>query len=716
MNTAHSTATSSRPLYLACLYFLRIALGALAITLPASFLQAAPLEAGNEATLGKGDVKEGSLLFKTDKAGQYIPAPILDTDVHLRVTGLVVRANVRQKFHNPSNQWVEGVYVFPLPENAAVDHMKLHIGERVIEGQVKEKEAAKKIYEAAKQEGKKTSLVEQERPNIFTTSVANLGPGEDVTVEIEYQQTLHYDQSSFRLRFPMVVAPRYIPGTEPVTGFAGTGWGINTTQVPDAARITPPVPKPDGKMLNPVRLSIDLDAGFHLAHIASSYHKVDIGEELDHRYHIALSEGQVPANKDFELVWTPDTGSAPRAALFTEKREGETYALMMVMPPSSGDAAQNRLPRETVFIIDTSGSMNGASIEQAKKALLMAIDRLGPADRFNVIQFNSVTDVLFKGAVPADAANVARAKSYVNGLYATGGTEMFPALSAALDSRANANDTEKRFVRQVIFLTDGAVGNEDQLFKLIHDRLGDSRLFTVGIGSAPNSHFMSKAAEFGHGTFTYIGNVNEVGEKMGQLFSKLESPVLTDIQVKFPDGTLGEMWPKQLPDLYLGEPVMFSASLKKIGGTVTIQGKRGGTPWKVELPLSGGGSESGIHVLWARSKIQSLLDSLQNSADANEVRNQVIDVALDHHLVSKYTSLVAVDVTPSRPKDESLAEDCALPTNLPEGWSHEAVFGQLPQTATPAEMQMLFGTLFLTLGAILVWWQRRAAIRGEHHA
>lgn len=677
----------------------------------AAAAHAAPLDAGNEATLGKGEVTQGSLLLKTDKAGQYIPAPTLDTDVHLRVTGLVVRANVKQKFHNPSKQWVEGVYVFPLPKNAAVDHMKLRIGERVISGQVKEKEAAKKTYEAAKQEGKKASLVEQERPNIFTTSVANLGPGEDVTVEIEYQQTLHYDQGTFRLRFPMVVAPRYIPGTEPVTGFAGTGWGVNTAQVPDAARITPPVPKPDGKLLNPVKLNVELDAGFHLSNIASSHHKVDISEDLAHRYRISLSDKQVPANKDFELVWTPDTGSAPRAALFTEKHEGETYALMMVMPPSGGDSAKNRLPRETVFIIDTSGSMGGTSIEQAKKALLMAIDRLTPADRFNVIQFNSVTEVLFKDAVPADSNHINQAKHWVNKLYATGGTEMFPALSAALKQKA-----PEGFVRQIIFLTDGAVGNEDQLFKLIHDRLGDSRLFTVGIGSAPNSHFMSKSAEFGHGTFTYIGNVNEVAEKMTALFSKLENPMLTDVHVKFPDGALGEMWPRLLPDLYLGEPVMLSASVKKLGGKITVEGKRGGQPWKVELPLTGGGSESGLHVLWARSKIQSLLDSVQAGADATEVRNQVIDVALDHHLVSKYTSLVAVDVTPTRPKDKDLQEGRALPMNLPEGWQHESVFGQLPQTATPAEMQMWFGLLFMLLGLLVLWWQRRAAPIGGSHA
>ena len=372
---------------------------------------------------------------------------------------------------------------------------------------------------------------------------------------------------------------------------------------------------------------------------------------------------------------------------------------MMLMPPQAAALGKNRLSRETIFIIDTSGSMQGASLNQAKQALSLALDRLQPSDRFNVIQFNSVTDELFKEPVPGDAEHVERAKDYVRALQANGGTEMRPALTAAFKS-----STSDERVHQVIFLTDGAVGNEEALFKLIHERLGDRRLFTVGIGSAPNSYFMSKAAEFGRGTFTYIGNVAEVGEKMSELFSKLDSPVLTHIKVEFPTGALVEMWPQKLPDLYLGEPVVFTAALKHAKGAVKVSGMRGTTPWEMTLPLVSGTSAPGVHVLWARSKIQSLLDSAQEGADAEAVRKRVVEVALGHHLVSKHTSLVAVDVTRVRSEHEGLNENVPLAINLPEGW--DQAIGSLPQTATPAQFQILVG-LFALMLASLLWVNAR---------
>lgn len=667
--------------------------------------QTAPLAAAPDATVKKSEVQQGSLLLKTERPGAYVAAPALETDVHMQVSGMTARVRVLQKFRNPSKQWVEGVYVFPLPENAAVDHMRMRIGERVIEGQVQEKQAARATYEAAKQSGKQASLVEQERPNLFTTSVANLGPEQDISVEIEYQQTLRYDQGAYRLRFPMAVTPRYIPGTQVAEGATGTGMSENTNQVPDAARITPPVRKSTANIHNPVKLEIDMDAGFPLMQLNSSYHTVDVQALRGNRYHIQLKEGAVASNKDFELVWAPNPGSAPQAALFTEASNGQHYALMMLMPPQVAALGKNRLSRETVFIIDTSGSMQGESLKQAKQALLLALERLQPGDRFNVIQFNSVTDELFKEPVPGDAEHVERAKDYVRALRADGGTEMLPALTAALKS-----STADERVRQVIFLTDGAVGNEEALFKLIYERLGDRRLFTVGIGSAPNSHFMSKAAEFGRGTFTYIGNVAEVGEKMSALFSKLDSPVLTHIKVEFPADTLVEMWPQKLPDLYVGEPVVFSAALKHAKGVVKVSGMRGATPWEMTLPLASGTSAPGVHVLWARSKIQSLLDSVQEGADAEAVRKRVVEVALGHHLVSKHTSLVAVDVTRVRSEHESLNENLPLATNLPEGWDQAIASGSLPKTATPAQFQLLVGLLALMLASLL-WVKARRVER-----
>ena len=643
-----------------------------------------------------GDAKEGSLVFKSKN--HMFAAPTLKTDVHMRITGMIARVKVEQYFKNSTNEWQEGVYVFPLPEESAVDHLDMKVGGRVIEGHIQEKEAAKKTYEAAKQEGKKATLLEQERANIFTTNVANIGPQEEIIVAIEYQETLRYDQGQYRIRFPMVVAPRYIPGTPTANGFIGTGLAQNTNQVPDASHITPPVSHPKHGLINPVSIKIDLDAGFKLAKLESPYHRTTMKQE-GHRYWINLTDGETPANRDFELLWQPEVGDTPQAAVFTETKKHKTYALVMVMPPSVATQAKEQpLPREVIFVIDTSGSMEGMSIEQARESLDLALGRLTPQDRFNVIQFNSYTSKLYPDAVPVSGQTLREAQNYARNLRADGGTEIAGALDAALINSNNPN-----VIRQVVFMTDGSVGNEDELFAMIRKKLGDSRLFTIGIGAAPNSYFMTKAAEFGHGTFTYIGKVEEVNEKMSALFRKLENPVLTNINVMLPGAVEVETWPKQLPDLYAGEPVMLSAALKDVGTEMTIAGNSGATKWQTKLSLATNTTESGVGVLWARKKIGALMDTAHNNPD--EVKQAIIATALDHHLVSKYTSLVAVDVTASRPADANLKTG-AVPINLPEGWNHEAVFGQLPKTATPAELNMLIG-LVLLLAASGFWFQAK---------
>ena len=637
---------------------------------------------------------QGTLMFRPAANEAALAAPLLFTDVKIAVSGMTARTTVTQRFANPTADWQEGVYVFPLPDKAAVDHLDMRIGERRIEGLIRERAEARAVYEQAKQEGRKATLVEQERPNVFTTSVAHIGPGEEIDVTIEYQETLRYDAGSFRLRFPMVVAPRYIPGATLVAGDPGTGWSGNTDAVPDAARVTPPVAPPAQGFVNPVMIAVSLNPGFALSGIDSPYHRIDVMESADHRYEVALASGTVPANRDFELVFTPDVGAAPGAAVFAEQKDGRIYALAMVLPPApaaGSDTAHS--PREAVFIIDTSGSMEGTSIVQAKQALQLALDRLQPGDRFNVIEFNSVTRALFTAPMPVDPTTLAKAKSFVAGLRARGGTEMKPALETAL-----TRDAAPGFVRQVVFLTDGAVGNEGELVHLIRERLGDRRLFTIGIGSAPNSFFLTKAAQYGRGTFTFIGDVREVAAKMGALFTKLESPVLTDISITWP--ATAEMWPRDVGDLYAGEPVIVVAELDALAGNVTISGRRAGVPWSARLPLSAVAHEPGIGVLWARSKIEALTDALKDGAAETEIRKAVVDVALAHHLVSKYTSLVAVDVTPTAPPG-TVATKSALPTNLPEGGSFEAVFGGA-QTATPAERNLLLGLAALLL-AVIAW-------------
>jgi len=404
-------------------------------------------------------MQTGSLLMRMQHG--YVAATVLNTDVNISINGLVARVSLMQEFKNEHSEWVEGVYVFPLPDKAAVDHMRLHIGDRIIEGEIQEKDKARKEYEQAKLAGKKTSLVEQQRANLFTTSVANIGPGETVIVEIEYLEDVRYDDGTFSLRFPMTLTPRFIPG-QALPDRQGSGWAPDTSAVDDASLITPPMVSASAG--HRVTLQATVNAGMPLEIIASRYHPVNV-HEASGRYVVTFPDGQVPMDHDFELLWRPVPSSAPRAMAFSETINGEPHFLFMVMPPEAGAPVAAPVPREMIFIIDTSGSMHGVSIQQAKRALGRALDGLKTGDRFNVIEFNSYHHALFPTSVSADPSRIAAAKRFVRSLQANGGTNMQPALEFALQSAP-----AESYLRQIVFITDGAVGNEEGLYQLIEAR------------------------------------------------------------------------------------------------------------------------------------------------------------------------------------------------------------------------------------------------------
>jgi Ca-activated chloride channel family protein len=583
--------------------------------------------------------------------------------------------------------------VFPLPDKAAVDHMRLYIGDRHIEGEIHEKEQARKAYEQAKQEGRKTSLVEQQRANLFTTSVANIAPGETVIVEIEYLEDIRFDDGVFSLRFPMTLTPRYIPG-QALPDKAGSGWSSDTNEVRDASQITPPMVS--ASRAHKVSIRASVNAGMPLEIIASRYHPVNVAER-NGRYGVTLAASRVPMDHDFELLWRPIPSSSPRAMAFTETVNGEPHHLLMVMPPTVGESSAVRMPREMIFIVDTSGSMHGVSIEQAKLALQRALDGLRPEDRFNVIEFNSHTNPLFAASVAADATAVANAKNFVRQLRANGGTNMRPAVQRALQSIASESH-----LRQIIFITDGVVGNEEGLFGLIETGLGNARLFTVGIGSAPNSWFMRKAAEVGRGTFTIISSLHEVGEKMDRLFRKLEQPQVTNIAVQWPSGVIVDAYPPIVPDLYLGEPITVRAKISGVfrpGDAVRIVGDSVSGAWASDLALNISEDSPGVAALWARARIENLLDLERRGASSEETRAAIIDTALKHHLVSKHTSLVAIDKTPVRESTDPLKSE-QVANLMPYGQSGSAIFG-FPATATRAPAMRNAG-LALLISALLL--------------
>ncbi|WP_407178047.1 marine proteobacterial sortase target protein [Bradyrhizobium sp. STM 3562] len=714
------------------------------VALAVSFEPVWSAEAQPAAFIKPSDARAGSLLLKNDDG--YADATRLGIDVDITVSGPTIRARVTQLFRNPTQQWVEATYVYPLPDGGAVDTLKMVVGDRVIVGDIKERQQARVIYEQAKQNGQKAALTEQERPNIFTNSLANIGPGQTVLVQIEYQEPVHQSGNEFSLRVPLVVAPRYNPA--PVVQTAdlradGSGWGATKSDpVPDRDRISPQVADPEENApANPTSITVRLQAGFPLGEVKSHHHQVQIESPDETTRVIHLANGPVPADRDFELTWKAAAEQAPSVGLFREHVGSADYLLAFVTPPSAAQVEQKQLAREVIFVIDNSGSMGGTSIVQAKASLVYALGRLRPNDRFNVIRFDDTMDVLFPSSVPADNRHLDTALSFVNGLQARGGTEMVPAMRAALTDNAGLDGDD---VRQVVFLTDGAIGNEQQLFDTIAAMRGRSRVFMVGIGSAPNTFLMTRAAELGRGAFTHIGSVDQVEERMRGLFAKLENPVVTGLAATFSNAA-ADITPAALPDLYRDEPLVLAAKLDRLAGSIEIKGRIGDRPWMVTLPLANAAEGKGISKLWARRKISDAeVARTMRQMSPEEADKAILALALEHRLVSRLTSLVAIDKTPSRPVGEPL-KLTELPLNLPAGWDFEKVFGErarlpvqpterradaeaaktqlallkrpavvpapstitLPKTATDAEAKMMAGSILLALGLILLAVNRR---------
>lgn len=585
--------------------------------------------------------------------------------------------------------------------------------------------------------------MEQQRFNVFTNAVANIGPHEKVVVQIEYQQAVRLADNRFSLRVPLVVAPRYNPQDKTAIDQRADlkdGWGqsaASTTQNTQSAPIDTALIAPDSVRTNPVTLAIKLDAGFPVDGLKSLYHPVRI-DRLDGEARQITLQGDAIADRDFVLEWSAAASNTPTVGLFRERVGKDDYVLAYVTPPVLAPA--KKTGREIVFVIDNSGSMGGTSMAQAKASLDYALSRLEPNDHFNIIRFDDTLTRFFPESVAATGENVAAARSFVGKLEAAGGTEMLPPLHAALD-----DNHQSKGLRQIVFLTDGEVSNELELLDTIAARRGRSRIFMVGIGSAPNSYLMNRAAELGRGSFTHIGSAAEVDERMRALFDKLENPAVTDIRAAFTEKNVS-LTPTLLPDLYRGEPLVIAARMGKATGELTVSGMVGDHPWTVTLSLDQASRAEGISKIWASRKIDDaevaarLGEINQDAADA-----RILRLALDHHLVTRLTSLIAVDVTPSRAANIPLTK-ADIPLHLPAGWDYRTLLGiaaardanagqpidretadwsgvdskpaeiaptlpvpslPLPQTATPATLLMLQGLLAVLIGALLFWFTRR---------
>jgi Ca-activated chloride channel family protein len=622
------------------------------------------------------------LLVRANDDESWRVAPEVATELDIQVRGMVARAQVRQRFTNPSAERVEAIYVFPLPENAAVDRFELTAGHRRVVGQVQERRTAQRTYQQARDEGRTASLLAQARPNLFRVAVSQLEPGAEIIVDLGYVELARYDRGDFHLRVPLVAAPRFTPPA-PTTANATT----TTARAAIAPAADPALPA----AARPVRLAATVDAGVELADLWSSSHALTRRRVSSHVWHAELAAGRVPADRDLELAWRPKRSSLPRVARFEEEVAGERYVALFVLPPAP-EASGTPIARDLVIVLDRSGSMGGTSIVQAKRAVDAALAKLAPHDRFNLVRFSDRAEALFDDVVPADSRAVAIAREWLAGVAAGGGTNLLAAIELALTGTVDAGA-----VRQVLFVTDGCVGNESELFATIERRLGASRLFTVGIGSAPNSYFMSRAAALGRGTHTYIGRVDQVEAQIEALFAKLERPVVADLEVEWGDPR-AEMLPARTPDLYLGEPLVVLARLVDPEAPVAVRGRSAEAPFEVALPAAAPTPAVGLAKLWARRKIDALEAAMREpGAERDQLRAELVGVALEHGLVSRHTSFVAVDDQPSAPGPPQAKR--TVPTLVPAGW---ATPGDLPQGGTPARLLLLAAMLAALLGGALL--------------
>jgi len=625
-------------------------------------------------------VGAGELLWNSDRG--WIPLPVADVEVELSITGIMTRGRLTQRFSNPTERVIEAVFVFPLPDRAAIHHMEMRIGDRKIVSTIREKEEARKTYEEAKQSGRKASLLDQQRPNLFKTSVANINPGEQVVVFLEYYEELDYVDGRFSLRFPLTFTPRFTPPSMTADP-AGDERGR------DAAMDRP---VEQGLATLPVaRVQVLLRSGFRLESVTSESHPIEFAQAGD-ALQIDTRPRNVECDRDFVLEWKPEPGSDPRSAVFVEERDGERYLLLMVLPPAPESELGQGLPTETLFVVDVSGSMNGPSIAQARAALLGALDRLRPEDRFNILVFNDSHRLFRPEFHHAEGEAIDAARVWVSNLAAGGGTMIYPALMRGLELMGESSSSH---AQRIVFLTDGAVANEQQVLHALYEHLGDVRLHTIGIGNAPNAYLMRKMARFGHGLCAFISTPSQAENQIARFLERLDRPVMDGVVLNLREAGLHEVFPQTVPDLYAGEPLLLSARLDPGGplGPLTLGGYTRDGWRQVDVDLDAPtAQDSGVALRWARARIGGLMDSLAEGADAGGVRTDVIELALDFHLVTRYTSLVAVEERPSALGTSRTVRTAAA----------------LPLGGTDNPLKLLIGALLFVAGLLVL-----AALHGK---
>ncbi|MTJ08820.1 VIT domain-containing protein [Anabaena sp. UHCC 0204] len=622
---------------------------------------------------------------------QAIAFPLKHTEVKAKVNGNISRVEVTQSFENPFTTTLEATYIFPLPDEAAVDDMLIKIGDRTIQGSIKKRQEAQQIYEQAKREGRTAGLLEQERDNIFTQSLANIKPGEQIDVIIRYTESLKFESGNYEFVFPMVVGPRYIPGitieeNTVIGGSASAPMTLNqdTDLVPDASRLNAPVLPVGKRSRHDINVTVEINAGVEIQDISSPSHHIQITRNKQIA-EIKLAGGDTIPNKDLILRYQIATKNTQASVHIQADERGGHFALYLI--PALQYQPDQLVPKDVIFLIDTSGSQHGAPLNQCQELMRQFINGLNPQDTFSIIDFADTTQQLSPIPLNNTPQNRTAAINYINRLNAGGGTEMLPGIRKVL----NFPVTDFSRLRTIVLLTDGYIGNENQILAEVQRHLQPgTRLHSFGAGSSINRFLLNRIAEIGRGIARIIRHDEPVNEVVEKFYQQINNPVLTNIQLQWEgDGESPIIYPLTPPDLFAEQPlILFGRKPDCLAGklhitSMTAGGKYHQQTFNLNFDITG---NPGIAQLWGRYRIKDLMNQMV-SGDTKAGVEAVTNTALTYQLLSQYTAFVAVsDDVRVNPLQDSLS--LQVPVEMPQGISHQGIFGnatskKVAQSETP---------------------------------
>ena len=606
--------------------------------------------------------------------------PLEHTSVVIDVSGNLQRATVRQVYGNPYDEVIEAIYTFPLPQSAAVDRMNMWIGDRLINGKIHERHLAQQIYNEAIEAGQTASLLEQERPNIFTQSVGNILPGDSIVIEISYVAPVEYDDGEYEIVFPMVVGPRFVPAGDFVRRIFDM-YEVSTS-VEDADRITPPIVPEGTRTGYDIELSVNLNPGVEIQEFESLNHEVDTKLNWNGTVTLSLENDDEIPNRDFVLRYTTAAGRIQSGVLAHNGSMGGHF--MLILQPDADINVDKITPKEMFFVVDCSGSMSGQPMEVAKETVRQFVRGMNPNDSFQIMRFSETASSMSRTPLSNTEGNVEQGIQYINNMSGCGGTMMIEGIRAAI---GYPEDPER--MRFVIFLTDGFIGNEAEILGELQRTLGENtRLFSVGVGSSPNRYIIEGLAEEGRGHAYYVGLNEDPDESVAAIYDKINDPYLVGIDIDWGDLDVHDIYPSRIPDLYAGEPLVIVGQYDGSGTeTIRLSGAVAGQRWGQELRVTLPSREEEndvIATLWARKKIHDLTRDMYDSygylSNDQDIIDEITDTALDYQIMSEYTAFVAVSEEVRTDPDSGEPITVQVPVNMPDGVSYDGIFGTAGET------------------------------------